>query len=459
MGEEKKALKFRGTLALAIIALLLGAFYFFYLLPKSKADALKEELSKQFFRIDREAVDLIRLRNVNGSFEIVREGRQWRITVPRDLKADKEAVKRILDVVSQGRVVKIVSSDMGRLSEFGLSSPRVLLLVGYGGKIDELFLADPNPANTDIYAYGRGKSAIFMVGKEVGKVLSAGLHELRKKEIFEFDPGLVEGIKIKRKDGVLEFGKTAGEWMILEPVKGKGSKRSIEDFLNMIANQKAEEFFDDAYPDRRKYGDSMKIELYGPGGKPVSSLDVYYWGTGAREGVVTYQPGKDYYARTQRDFWNFLRKDFYEFKYRNLFSFEEDEVARIEVKAEEVSFSLSKDGSRWLIDGKPAEQSAVKNLLWHLKAWEAVKLERTADVDAEKKSPKISIVLFERNGKKAGGLSIFEKKKFAGYSADGLKEINNFYAVSTNLETPCYVNSLDIEKVTGKKAFEAREGK
>lgn len=450
-------MRFRSTLALAIIALLVGAVYFFYLLPKSRDNALKEELSKQFFRIDRETVDLIRLRNMNGSFEIVREGNEWRITVPRDLKADKEAVKRILDLVSQGRIVKIVSSDMGRLSEFGLGSPRVLLLIGYGGKIDELFLADPNPANTDIYAYGRGKNAIFMVGKEVGKVLSAGLHELRKKEVFEFDPGSVEGIRIERKGGVLKFEKTGNEWMILEPVKGKGSKRSIEDFLNMIANQKAEEFFDDASPDSRKYGDSVRIELYGSGRRPLSSLNVYYWGTGAKEGVVTYQPGKDYYARTQRDFWNFLRKDFSEFRYRNLFSFGEDEIGRIEVKAEGVSFSLSKDGSRWLIDGRPAEQGAVKNLLWHLKAWEAVRLERSADGDVEKKGSKVSITLFERSGKKAGGLSIFEKKEFAGYSADGLREISNFYAVSTNLDTPCYVNGLDIEKVTGKKAFEVKE--
>lgn len=452
-------MRFRGAFILAVIALVAGGLYFSYLLPKSREAALRDEVSRRFFRIDEKSVELIRLRNVNGGFELVREGGQWRLTLPRDLKADEDAVKRIIDVVSGGKIVKVVTSDMGRLSEFGLQTPRVSLLIGYGGTLDELFLADPTPTGADIYAYGRGKKAIFTVGKEVGKVFNAGLYELRKKEVFDFDPGAVERIRVSRKGDTLEFRRSPDGWMINSPMKGRGSAKSVNDFLTGIASQRAEEFYDDAIPDRNKYRDAIKLDLYGSGGAPVSSLEAHYWGTGFNEGVVAYQSGRNYYARTQRDFWNFLKKDFSAFKYRNLFSFAEDEIARVDVKAEGASFSLSRDGSSWLINGKPAEQSAVKNLIWRLKAWEAVRLEQTRDGDVEKEAPGVGIILFDGKAREVGRLNVFDKKEPAGFSVEGSKQANNFYALSSNLETPCYVSSLDIEKVTDRKAFEVKEGK
>ena len=44
MVEEKKALRFKGTLILLIMSLIVGAVYLFYILPHGKEKRLIEEL-------------------------------------------------------------------------------------------------------------------------------------------------------------------------------------------------------------------------------------------------------------------------------------------------------------------------------------------------------------------------------------------------------------------------------
>ncbi|MGE5892478.1 MAG: hypothetical protein ACM34I_00325, partial [bacterium] len=75
-------MKFKGTIILSGIALLTGTLYLFYLVPHSREQKLKEELSSRFFRVDAGQVEFLKLQDAQGIFRLSKEATVWNISAP-----------------------------------------------------------------------------------------------------------------------------------------------------------------------------------------------------------------------------------------------------------------------------------------------------------------------------------------------------------------------------------------
>ena len=445
-------MRFKGTLTLLGIALLVGAGYLFYLVPSAQEKKLQEELASRFFRVDTEHLEFMRIKNAQGVFDVVREKGIWKVRSPRMLPIDEKTIAKIMDILRSGKIVKIITRDVERASEFGLDKPGAVLAIGFGGKIDEIAFGGVNPSKTGIYAYAKGLQAIFLVANEVAEIMKIGLYELRSKALFSFDPGAVSKVMIVGKRAKMELTKGEQGWMMLRPFSGRANTEAVQDFLLGILNQRADEFYDNRIPDEKIYSDTIRIMLSSQGEPKTKEIEVHYWGTGAREGTVAYQKGMNYSGRLTRDFWNFVNRDASSFLSRNLFDFKGSDVWRIRVRTDAAAYELSRHGKEWFIGEAPADGKKVLQFIWFLKAWEAKSL-----LEPSQRRPRgralLEIVLSDRTGMSIGTLRVFDKREggVLGYSQKGAAEL--FPALTDNLKEPCTVSSMDIKKIPGKEDF------
>jgi hypothetical protein len=446
--EEKKALRFKGTLILLIISLIIGSVYLLYVLPEMREKKLIAELSSRFFHINPDEIEFLRIQNPKGVFDIARDDDGWIIKSPIVLQTDPETIQKILDTIIKGKIMKVITADIKRMSEFGLDHPRAALSIGFGGRIDELILGDTNPSGTGIYAFARGLKAIFLVGKEIVWFSDIGLYELRSKALFVFDPDIVTGIKIIKKSGEIEMVKDKNGWYMIKPFSGRADDDEIRDFLLDVLSQRAEEFYDGRVPDASDYPETIRLLFYSDK-NPYKEIDVHYWGTDVKQGVVVYQKGMKYSGRLQRDFWNLINREPSYFRYRNLFDFDIADVGAIKVKKGLSGYELLRKDKGWYVGKEPVDSKIFMEFVWFLKSWKAERLLGLSS-DLNRKTPILEIILVDRHDRSIGTLKVYSKiqEKVYRYSREGEYEL--YHAYSDNLREFCVVSSLDLKKIPDK---------
>lgn len=450
MAAEGAAVKFRGTMALAATALLFGAAFFGFILPRAKEARRAAVLAGQVFRFDAATVEFLRIRNGNGFFDLAREGSRWSLTAPRALPADAIAVERLLGAVRNGKIEKVITDDLSRLAEFGLSEPRFVLAIGYQGRIDELAIGVSNPARTAYYAYAKGVSAIFLVDPSIAEALALSLFDLRSKEVFSFDPEAVTRLSILRGSSHIELRKSAEGWGMLRPISGRASEEAVRRFLSGISDQRALELYDDRVPRTEDYRETIILSLLEHGRDVPVRISVHYWGTGANEGVVAFQNGMQYAGRLPRELWNLMTVDASWFRYRSLFAFDEADVAAVRVKLEAGEYQLARHGDSWRIADQTVEGKKVLELLWFLKSWAAEAL-LPAGTPVRRDAFTAEISLADRKGRSLGSVTVYGKAAAAtGFSLEG-GAVDQYYASSTNLPQPATVSSIDLKNIPSRE--------
>jgi hypothetical protein len=449
MVEKKKAMRFKGSLILLCISLAVSAFYLFYLLPAEKEKKLKEELSGRFFQVDTGQIEFLRIQNRNGTYNLTREQDEWKITLPESLPADRDSINKIMRLMNEGKIIKIISHGANRLSEFELERPRAVLFIGYEGRMDKLALGGLNPAGTGIYAFAKGINAIFVVDKEIAALSGFTLYDLRSKAVFDIDPEAVTQIRIIKKDSEIELRKNGTAWQMAAPISGRASHDEVHDFLLGVMNQRADEFYNDRVPDAGEFSDTITLKLTGDSNSAYS-INVHYWGTGADQGTVAYQNGMKYSGRLPREFWNFINREASSFRYRNIFDFDEKDVWRITIRKKDLKYELVRKGSDWYMPTGLADRKEVTELIWLLKSWKADKL-LGSEVTFSREKPEGVVTLGDKNGHVSGKLEVYERIKgeVVGYAGD--EEHFLYYAVSSNLEDISAVSSLDFQKIPDEK--------
>jgi hypothetical protein len=445
-------IKKRGTVILLALSVVIGAIYFFYVIPSEKENKLKEELSRRFFRVNKSQIEFLRIQNFKGTFNIAKNNDEWQITLPMHLPTDHEAINELLHVITNGKIVKIISTDIKRRPEFALDTPMSVLNIGYGGKIDELSIGNQNPGKTGYYAFVKGINAIFLIDEKTAKISSLGLYELREKSLFRFDSDIITSIKIIKKNNIITLNKQENTWRVISPLNGKADSQEIMAFLDELLNQRAIEFYDDQIPDISKFSNTIKL-LLSDNKSELNEIDVYYWGTGATEGTVAYQKGEKYAGRLPRDFWIFIDREASDFRYRNLFDFKEENVGRIKVTKNTVSYNLARKSNNWYVDGDMANGERVTAFMWLLKDWKADKiLNLISPIEKEKNS--LEIVVHDGQGNTLGRLIVSEKieSESIGFDRDK-QEFFLHYAIADNLENICAVSGLEMIEIPDKEHF------
>lgn len=369
---EAAVVRYRGTLMLVILTMLLGGFYFFYQRPRVAAQNTAAEFEKRFFRADAAAISAIIIENRDGVVEISHGVDGWMIERPQRYRPDDGMVRKLLDTIATGQLTKVVG-DATELQQFGFDRPVLQLTLRVGQKSDVLLIGQQNPTDTGYYAYSESLGKIFLISKELPKELYLRLFDLREKRLYPaIATEMVGRVIITHKKTLLDAAVDGNVWRMREPFAAVASPEEMKLFLNGVVAQKAVAFlpWDKSLA---KLPQQRRLQLFDIHGKALVDSMVYYVGTGENEGVVVHEEGSAEAARTPREFWENFQVAPADLMERRLFPAIPDQIQRISVTAGSDRTVLERQGNRWLKNGTHIESDDMPALLDGVRNWKAAK--------------------------------------------------------------------------------------
>ncbi len=163
-------MKFRNTLILAVVVVVIGAFFYIFVVrPASRIrtpDEVKEE-AKKVLPFERDQVESITI--VRQDEELVlekKEDEKWRLSSPVDARADSSQVSSLLtDLEYLKKEATIAEKDLPKegVSAYGLDQPRYSLTVSLEGRERTLQFGKLDAKEENVYVKFPEETCVYVV--------------------------------------------------------------------------------------------------------------------------------------------------------------------------------------------------------------------------------------------------------------------------------------------------------
>ena len=329
-------MRFRSTLIVALVALGLGAFLYFYEIKGEKKREEAREKAKKLFLFEEDEVQKITLVRDDTTRIVVERGEDglWHIAEPIKTDADQDAIGRLLDTMRDATRERVVADSASDLGKFGLEHPKVKVAIALEDTTtDTLCVGDFSPTGSYVFARWAGRPQVFLSKRYVRTRLDQGVFDLRERRVLPFEREEAKKLTLKYDGKQFVLVGAGEEWEIEEPVKLRADESTVRSLLSRLRTERARKFVVEhpTEEDLKKYG------LDHP------SVEVTVW-LGEERAQKTLRVGKQegrrYYAKDMsRDpvfmvdssFVAYLKKDVMDLRDKHVVRFDRDKVDRIEL--------------------------------------------------------------------------------------------------------------------------------
>lgn len=197
-------------------------------------------------------VNGVELRTPRAQFRLERRGDGWFLTAPRELRADENAVRDLLDAVAFARLAAIAAESVEQPARYGLDRPQYELRIRTEkgeertlqvGRRTERSSGTSQPAH--YYARDIARSMVFTIGEELVRELDRSLADLRSKRIAHFDRAQLRRIELRNQHLTLVAETTDGEkWLVREPAEKKDQPAQVSRILSTLEFTRADTVLD-----------------------------------------------------------------------------------------------------------------------------------------------------------------------------------------------------------------------
>jgi hypothetical protein len=207
---------------------------------------------KTLLRFDHDKVDHIELMADGKTIEIGKDGTDWKLKKPIQVKADASSVEGLLGRLQTAQMKSLVAADAkpADLKKYGLDKPAVIVNVTSGSSRATLLIGGKT-SDKAFYARDASQPAVVTIDSPLIDALRKGADEYRRKDLFEFRPYNANRIEITRDGQTVVFDQTKGQvdaplgkWKRVSPNPGDVDKDKFDDFLGKLSNMRAIAFVD-----------------------------------------------------------------------------------------------------------------------------------------------------------------------------------------------------------------------
>ena len=208
---------------------------------------------KTLLTVDRAKVDGLEIRAAGRTtVQVAREGTNWNMTRPYEIRADSGAVEGLIGRLQTAAMRSSVTENASAadLKKYGFDRPSAELNLMLGSARATLVLGGKTSENT-YYARDTSKPAVVTVDASLLDEFKKGANEYRRKDLFEFRAYSADRIEIARDGGTVVFEKvksqeqtTPDKWRRISPNAGEVDTMKMELFLAKIENTRASSFVD-----------------------------------------------------------------------------------------------------------------------------------------------------------------------------------------------------------------------
>lgn len=333
---------------------------------------------KTILTLDPEKIKGIEVRYGDHKLRVQKEAKEWRMTFPLAVKADKGAINGLVDELNNARVARFVDEAPRDLRPYGLLIPRAEVWVEdekgkqgirFGGVVGQ---------KGGVYAQLAGGNTIVEVDKALFALVPTEVAAWRDKDIFAFDNDTVIkwSIRYMGKELVGEK-KDSGRWELIAPQRLTADTTKVTNLLWDIQAVKAAAFVSPYGGGEMAYGfhpAQATIEVWFRGEQKPSTLIVGRTTSGKGDRVYVMKQGDKEVYQVLRTSLKVLDASPKDLQYRKLISFSKDSVREIEVITPEKKAVFVKKGDQW-----KAKPTGDETEPWKI----AVFLMRLEDVEYE----------------------------------------------------------------------------
>jgi hypothetical protein len=245
---------------------------------------------KNVLKVDRDKIDSVDLTAGNQTLKIAKDGADWRIKAPVEVKADFGTVEGLIGRFQTARMKAITTENASAadLKKYGFDKPQATVDLHTGSSKATLLIGG-KADDTSVYARDASKPMVVTVESSLLDEIKKGPDDYRRKDLFEFRPYNANHIEITRngQTAVFDRVKSATEgkpdtWHRASPNAGDVDKDKFDAFLGRISNMRAEKFV---------------ASVSGTGlDKPALTVAVKFDDNKKEERVTFGQSGQDVYA-------------------------------------------------------------------------------------------------------------------------------------------------------------------
>jgi len=240
----------RTTAILFGVALVLGAFLYFYEIRGEEARKEAEQAEKAVFPgVD--AGDVVALQVETGEGGAARlESRDagWRVTSPVDFPADEAAAdgmaSTLAKLTAESRLESPEEPDV-----YGLGEGARVLRFETGEEGYELRVGGKTPVGANSYVSRSGDPRVHLVPTWRLNSLQKSLDELRDRRVLDFDRDAVAALELSWPGGGVALEEREEGWWLTAPREARADGDAVEDLLSELAFLRAEGFVDAPPPD------------------------------------------------------------------------------------------------------------------------------------------------------------------------------------------------------------------
>lgn len=382
------------TLALAIIALILGCVYLQGEINKTK-DKIKEKESKAIFSIDSEKLNRVSIARRKTVVQFEKQDGRWIMTSPsKHLIKEWDFENNIYLITGLSKETEIKEDK--DLKEFGLLPPSMMITLSSDSKEESLELGNRTYTGSAMYAKKGDSNDIFTVS-------TIGITDIEKPSNGFIDTGALpinteklKDIEIKNSKDSFHISNKDDKWVIgnkkideeklstfihvLSSLQTEDIKSSEED-LEIL--KKAEKFI------KVKYSELLDSGLYIIG----SEGDFYKCLR-----TPTFETMK--IKKDKADLVFGVKPE--KFEDRHLFNIISNDVKKIKIKSKDKEIICNRKGDEWIVNNK--EEHALHSLFWEIEkiAWS----EKVKDFS---NAENIDVVFLGKDDKQITEFSILKK--------------------------------------------------
>jgi hypothetical protein len=225
------------------------------------ADNAKNTVTKNLFdwrdksiaKVKESEISGFQLKNTKGSFQLVKEGSNWQLLKPKEVRADNSTVTTLLRKFENGKAKSVVSESLDNPVQLNLKHPayQIDLYVGEGKAHKQIILS--KLINNTSNVKDDSRSQVMTVDSLFIRDIDKSFFQLRYKKIAEFDKNGVDSVVVTQGDSSLYFVKdTSDTWLFAGESKVKEWK--MNSLLNSLNNLEAKKFLLENISSVNKYG-------------------------------------------------------------------------------------------------------------------------------------------------------------------------------------------------------------
>jgi hypothetical protein len=361
-------MKPQGLLIAAVLLAVLGGLVWWSNKKQASADSSKKaDTTTKLLSIPDDQFQNIRIKKVTGEVvNLDRNNGKWKLTEPKPLPADQDAVSGVVTNLSNLNADAVVEENAADVKQYGLADPTLDITVKRkDGKTDEVQIGDDTPTGSGAYARLAGSPKVVTVASFVKTSLDKKPDDLRDKRLLMFDQDKITRVDLQAKGPAVEFGKDAqGEWQILKPKPLRADSSAVSGVVDKLRDAKMDLSATDA---SKSFAGAAKV---------ASATVADAKGNHTLE--VRKDKEKNYFAKSSdvegaykiaSDVGDALDKGQDDFRNKKLFDFGFSDPSKVEVQGA----VYDKSGDKWMSGGKAMDNASVQTLIDKLRDLAATK--------------------------------------------------------------------------------------